>query len=240
MRTSSAVGAGRTRARDPDATRRLILAAAQAMMAEQGPSGLTVSDVARRARVNRGTAYQHFPTRESLVAEVLDRLAHRTKAILDAEAPASLDARIDATVEYFVRDPELVRLSLFRMLAGIPHPSESLWREYVERVGRLASSPDSQPGIDAEMAAIVLLGATVLWSLRVQSGGARAADTERYLRELKRFMLHGMVRPERHPDLVATLARSAGATPDGGGARPRAGKKTEKAGRSTGRGGTAR
>ena len=199
MRTTSATASGRARVRDPDATHELILAAALAMMAEQGPGGLTVSDVARRAGVNRGTAYQHFPTRERLVAAVLERVGRGTKELLDATAPSGLDERIDATVEHFVGNPELVRLSLFRMLA------------------------------------VILLGATMLWSLRVQSGGASAAATRRYLRELKRVMLYGVIRPEEHPDVVAAV-READAP---AGAKRTAGKnlpRTTPAARRTGRG----
>lgn len=211
MRTSGATGAGRSRVRDPDATHELILAAAQAMMAEQGPGGLTVSDVARRAGVNRGTAYQHFPTRERLVAAVLERIGRGTKELLDATAPATLDERIDATVEHFVGNPELVRLSLFRMLGGIPHPSAELWHGYVERVRALAASTAAQPDADGDMLAVILLGATMLWSLRVQSGGASRAATPRYLRELKRLMLYGLIRPEEHPDVVAAVRDGAAA-----------------------------
>lgn len=212
MRTTSAPGSARARVRDPDATHELILAAAQAMMAEQGPGGLTVSDVARRAGVNRGTAYQHFPTRERLVAAVLERLGRGTKELLDATAPSGLDERIDATVEHFVGNPELVRLSLFRMLAGIPHPRAELWDGYVERVRALAASMAAQPDADGDMLAVILLGATMLWSLRVQSGGASAAATPRYLRELKRLMLYGLIRPEQNPDVVAAV-RDGGAAP---------------------------
>ena len=187
------------------ATRDAILAAAQAMMAEHGPHALTVSDVARRAGVNRGTAYQHFLARQDLVAAVIDRLGRKTKTILDATAPPTLNERIDATVAYFVAHPELVRLSLFRLLAGIPHPTRELWRDYVGRIRSLAASPDSRDGIDGEMLAVILLGATLLWSLHVQSGAASATANGRYLRELKRLMLYGVVRPERHADLVAAV-----------------------------------
>ena len=88
MRSASAAGGSARATRDPEATHEAILAAAQAMMAEHGPQGLTVSDVARRAGVNRGTAYQHFPTRERLIDEVLERLGRRTKRMLDAIATA--------------------------------------------------------------------------------------------------------------------------------------------------------
>jgi AcrR family transcriptional regulator len=230
MRTSSGPGAARTRprdqgtararVRDPHATRALILAAARAMMAEQGPSGLTVSDVARRAGVNRGTAYQHFPTRERLVAAVLEQLGRGTKQVLDQAAPSSLDARIDATVEHFVAHPELVRLSLFRMLGGIPHPTEELWDDYLDRMRQFTASAVAQPGSDAEMLAVILLGATMLWSLRVQSGGASGTATRRYLRELKRLMLYGVIRPERNPDVVAAV-RSADGDADPAASRAR-------------------
>jgi len=238
MRTTLPPAAGRARIRDPEATREAILAAAQGMMAEHGPAGLTVSDVARRAGVNRGTAYQHFPTREHLVAAVLDRLGRGTKRALDATAPESLDARIDDTVAYFVEHPELVRLSLFRMLGGIPHPSEDLWLDYLERMRLFAASPGVRAGADGEMLAVILLGATMLWSLRVQSGGASGAATRRYLRELKRLMLHGVLRPEQNPDVVAALADAPDTTRGRrGNARPRAAaskRNDQRAGRSAG------
>jgi len=53
--------------RNPDGTREAILEAAREVLAQDGQEGLSVSQVARRAGVNRGTAYQHFQTREQLI-----------------------------------------------------------------------------------------------------------------------------------------------------------------------------
>jgi AcrR family transcriptional regulator len=198
------------RVRDPIATRRAIVDAAHAVMAERGPHGVTVSDVARRARVNRGTAYQHFPSRELLVAAVLEDLGRSTKSALDATAAPDLDQRIDQTIEYFVRHPELVRVSLFRMLAGVPHPDEGLWLDYRDRMRRFGASAGTRDGIDADMLAVILLGATMLWSLRVHSGAESAAATARYARELKRLLLYGAVLPSRHGDLVRAAAGGRG------------------------------
>jgi AcrR family transcriptional regulator len=198
------------RRRNPPATREAILAAARAMMAEHGPSALTLTDVARRAGVNRGTAYQHFATREDVIAAVLDETFRSTKATLDAGAPATLEARIDRAVRYFVDHPELVRLSLFRMLAGVPNPREDLWADYLGRVHGLVDGPGGRPDADAEMLAVILLGATLLWSVRVHAGAEKATATDRYLRELKRLLLFGVIRPERHPELArAVRARRA-------------------------------
>jgi hypothetical protein len=84
---------------------------------------------------------------------------------------------------------------------------------------------------------VILLGATLLWSLRVQSGGASAAATRRYLHELKRVMLYGVIRPEQHPDVVvAVRARRApaGAKRTGGKNPPRNTSATRRTGRATG------
>src|SRR5579863_6176588 len=55
------------RKRDPEGTREAILEAAREVLAQDGKEGLSVAQVAQRAGVNRGTAYQHFPTREHLL-----------------------------------------------------------------------------------------------------------------------------------------------------------------------------
>lgn len=199
------------RRRNPSATRAAILSAAQAMMAEHGPGGLTLSDVARRAGVNRGTAYQHFATRDDVVAAVLDSTFGTTKAALDADVPAGLEARIDQTVRHLVEHPELVRLAMFRLLSGVPNPREDLWADYRARVRRLVEGPAGRPDADADMLAIILLGASLLWAMRVQAGAEPATATTRYLRALKRLMLFGVVRPERHPELVRALGRGRAA-----------------------------
>src|SRR5262245_45745080 len=66
------------RPREPDRTREAILEAAREVLAQDGKEGLSVVRVAHRAGVNRGTAYQHFQTREQLidatVAWVSDKL----------------------------------------------------------------------------------------------------------------------------------------------------------------------
>src|SRR6185503_18542024 len=55
------------RRRDPEGTRELILEAARGVLAQDGKEGLSVAQVAQIAGVNRGTAYQHFQTREQLL-----------------------------------------------------------------------------------------------------------------------------------------------------------------------------
>lgn len=217
--------ARRRRERDPAATREAILTAARAMMAEHGPAGLTLTEVARRANVNRGTAYQHFATRDEVIAAVLDTTFASTKATLDADAPDTLEARIDQTVRYLVAHPELVRLSLFRILGGVPNPREDLWADYRDRVRALVAGPGGQPDVDADALAVILLGGTLLWSMRVHTGVEPPAATDRYLRELKRLLLHGVLRPERHPELARSVRRGSRAVRRRSSARADAGPR---------------
>src|SRR5713101_2056553 len=85
------------RRRNPRATYQSILDAARKLMAERGPEGLTVSEVAHRAAVNRTTAYQHFRTRDQVVNAVVGRLSSEVKRILESEM--SLGERIDHIVK---------------------------------------------------------------------------------------------------------------------------------------------
>ena len=59
--------APKRRSRDPKATRADILEASCALLARDGPEAISLSAVAHLAGVNRGTAYQHFETREKLI-----------------------------------------------------------------------------------------------------------------------------------------------------------------------------
>src|ERR1700722_18657929 len=65
------------RPRDPEATREAILEAARTQLAKDGPEGLSLSEVAHLAGVNRGTAYQHFRTREKLIEATPDWVQDR-------------------------------------------------------------------------------------------------------------------------------------------------------------------
>ncbi|MFI5865226.1 TetR/AcrR family transcriptional regulator [Streptomyces sp. NPDC051546] len=65
-------------------TRRHLLEAAVACLAEQGWAGSTVAVVAERAGVSRGAAQHHFRTREELFTAAVEYMAEeRSNALLD-------------------------------------------------------------------------------------------------------------------------------------------------------------
>ncbi|WP_236243056.1 TetR/AcrR family transcriptional regulator [Streptomyces sp. CC228A] len=70
------------------ATRRRLLEAAVACLAERGWAGSTVSVVAEHAGVSRGAAQHHFPTREDLFTAAVEYVAEER-----SEALRALDGR---------------------------------------------------------------------------------------------------------------------------------------------------
>jgi len=103
------------RARRSDArdNRALLLAAARAVFAEDGPDA-PLDRVARRAGIGNATMYRHFPSRRELVIAVYaDEVASLTsRARLDAADPgAALFAWLASFVEH-IRDKRDLALSL--------------------------------------------------------------------------------------------------------------------------------
>ena len=61
------------------------------LIAEHGIEGFSVAEVARRAKVSPGAPYRHFPSRESLLAEVAGNIACQLADRVTAAAGAHED-----------------------------------------------------------------------------------------------------------------------------------------------------
>ncbi len=193
--------------RNSASTREAILAAARALMAERGPEAMTISEVAHRAGINRGTAYQHFRTRDELAAAVQRWFRETLTPMLTGER--SLGERIDRFLEFFVEHPEFARLWIHDLLASTDGaPSES-WSNFVATLEAFTKSGKTQEGIDPEMLGRILLGAPLVWSLWAHKTAGDAADRRRAVgrfgREIKRLLLFGVMKPEEWPDMVAEV-----------------------------------
>jgi AcrR family transcriptional regulator len=127
------VTATATRVPQPErtrATRRRLLEATVACLAEHGWSGTSTTLVSRRAGVSRGAQLHHFPSRRELVLAVVEHLAtvrveevgarlgalprdgRRTRAVVEAVAELFTGPTSSAALELAVAaraDPELSR-----------------------------------------------------------------------------------------------------------------------------------
>lgn len=193
------------RRRDFERNRRRILSAARRILADRGPEALTVSEVADRAGLNRTTAYQHFRRRDALAAAVIAELGDEMTGML--REPRPIWGHVDEMVSYFLEHPELARLTLYQLVSGGAFP-EPAWGRYRAHIRKIAQSRKAQSGIDAEMLSHLLLCVGVLWplvALRQQENADSARRvTRRFTRELRRLLIHGVLRPEVWSELEAT------------------------------------
>lgn len=211
------------RARNPEATREAILVAAQTMLAKDGPEALSLSKVAQLAGVNRGTAYQHFETREKLIAATIEWVADQIFEAVFGQAAAKGERRLDEPDmldvtdrlgHYAMDNPELCRIWLLQLLAS-PNPSQDrFWREYSGSLGRFAESERARPGIDVEVFSLVSLAGYFLWPIwaRAHSRNDDERDrlAQRFNREMLRLSLYGTLDPAKHPETLQTISRPLG------------------------------
>ena len=218
LKREKAEGTKPRRRRDPDGTRAAILEAAGALLAKDGPEGLSVSQVAQLAKVNRGTAYQHFQTREQLleattgwVSEQLVEAVFGNAAIGTTVEHIDPQGVIDHMVDFAMRNPELGRAWLFQLLSS-PHPAnDPFWKHYRLRFQKFAKSDSAQAGIDVDVHTVLMLVGTFLWPVWARAHTRTAKDRElmakRYSQEVLRLSLYGNMRPDRYPELAATLSQ---------------------------------
>jgi AcrR family transcriptional regulator len=94
-----------------------LVQTARRLLADQGPGGLSLREVARRAGVSHQAPYRHFPDKEALLAALAARgfqmLARSVQRAIEAhpdDAVEQLVAAGAAYVEQGLREPALYRL----------------------------------------------------------------------------------------------------------------------------------
>ena len=188
-------------------------------MAEDGPDGLKVSRVAHLAGVNRGTAYQHFHTREDLAKATAESVGQELSIALFGNEEENVSVPppeeqpviqyIERLAKFAVENPGLGRVWLFETLAA-KDPSEDLFfKQFKGTLTTLTDSHVGQKGVDNEALAVILLAGYFLWPVWVQ---AHAKDSEEQARmahqlsrEVLRLSMYGVFKPEFYPRLVELL-----------------------------------
>lgn len=219
LESESATGKTMRRRRNPEATREEILAAARTVLASDGPDGLSLSKVAQLAGVNRGTAYQHFETREELikatVAWVSEQLSDtvfgqhdQDGKLLDPTQQPVFEV-ISGMVNFAVENPELGRIWLYEMLSCDNPGNDPFFKQFMQATQTMAESELSEKGIDAEVLSVIILAGYFLWPVwvrsRTHSKKERDSMTQRMRREVLRLFLHGTLRSEAFPKLQELL-----------------------------------
>jgi AcrR family transcriptional regulator len=92
--------APRTRSEKKEQTRRQLLEAALALVAEKGFANASVTEIAERAGVTTGAIYSNFRSKEELLLQLVDLRMH--DAIPDPAAPPAAAEPAAARVEHLV------------------------------------------------------------------------------------------------------------------------------------------
>lgn len=171
----------------PSSKDRLLDAAADVLLTE-GAESLTLEAVARRAGVSKGGLFYHFPTKQALVAAMVERL---TRAFDEALAQAGgrpgdfLRAYVAATIPDRHATAAPSDRVTAALLAGVlvdPAGLEPLRARYAAWQNRLAGD-----GIDPAAATAVRLAVDGWWAARLFGLSAPGPDlherTRRYLME---------------------------------------------------------
>jgi AcrR family transcriptional regulator len=216
------------RRRDPGATKTAILEATVECLAAAGPEGITLSDVAEKANVNRSTAYEYFKTRENLINQTREWASDKLFRAVFGD-PVTLGERqienvdlmeLTARIANFASDnAELCRVWLMQALS-LPDPAtDPFWREYEGGSARFAKTKRAQLGVDAEVFTVVQLAGAMLWPVhvraRVTDKAGLKAQVHKYVRESVRFALFGSVNPDYYPDLIERLKLPVPSKPPG-------------------------
>jgi AcrR family transcriptional regulator len=78
-----------------------ILDAAESIVAEAGPTNASVHEIARRAGASVGSIYHFFPTKDAIIAALVERYAERLRAVAACVADGAA-ARADGPLCEFV------------------------------------------------------------------------------------------------------------------------------------------
>ena len=106
----------RARARDAEATRARILAAAKSEFARLGLAGARVDDIAAKAQANKRMIYHYFGSKEDLFRAVLEdayldiREAEQALALDHLPPREALERLVRFTWRYYLDNPEFITL----------------------------------------------------------------------------------------------------------------------------------
>ncbi len=165
-------------------SRRAILEAALAELAERGYGGFAIDGVATRAGVARSTIYRHWPDRTALIADAIDALNVQPEAgPADAESPRE---RISALLHHLsdAMRTSPVSACLPALIDGAERDGalRRLHHRYSDRrraalVAAIAAAIEAgelRDDIDPELAATALAGAIIY--RRLMTGRPLPAD----------------------------------------------------------------
>lgn len=148
------------RRRSRQATEAALLDSTAELVAAVGVNGFTLSDVAKRAGVNRALIYHYFDDRPTLIARATERVVERS---MQQRASSGL-LPLEQVMAAFIQYPLLPRVFLRFLIGSDPWPQPI--RDRFRFVAEQAEQARQRAGasFDAEMAVAVATVAGMTWT----------------------------------------------------------------------------
>ena len=169
-----------------------ILESAGKLIAERGPSGVALRDIADDAGVNFGLLYHYFGTKEELLSEVYARAAENAAGLL-READ-HLDDALSMLMTF--GDGTTARLVAWAVLEGKDpadlgaSPALSVLAELLRRDAREAGNEVSakEAQVFVAMATVIALGWRLFGPMALTFAGVDGQKPERYTAQVQAYM----------------------------------------------------
>ncbi len=186
-----------TATRGRETTCAAILDATGEIISEIGITGFTISQVARRAGVNRSLIYHYYQNRDNLVAHAIDRLMTRYDT---PESTLGGDA-VARSARMYIEHPEIGRFIFQILLSGGPllRLGERL-ADTIAHVDSLRRQQAAHSDADFPLSMIVIGLSQMAWSFsrkemaNVLGISVEEAD-ERFVQEMHRVSELGLKTP---------------------------------------------
>jgi AcrR family transcriptional regulator len=176
-----------------DERRAVTIEAVVSLSAEQNPSEITTTTIAKRMGVTQGSLFKHFPTKEAILQAVMEWVAEHLLTRIDdaarsAPSPvAALEAMFTAHIQFVVDHPGVPRMLFGELQRAEPTAPkrmvQTLIRRYGERLHRVIEqgkqSGELSARLDNEAAATLFIG--TIQGLVMQS--LLAGDVDRIRRD---------------------------------------------------------
>jgi AcrR family transcriptional regulator len=185
-------------------THQALLEAALVLFREKGYNATTVEEITERADVAKGTFFNYFSSKETLLGELAVWRVEQLRAALDVRqgAPESPMARIKLFVRLmhgqFAEEVKLYRRAFASRLVSPPPPSHRAKHElfgfFTDLVAEAQSWGEIRSDIDAAMVSDMLRMVFFRRFVHCHDGGGEAPPVEEFERIID-LMMDGLAGP---------------------------------------------
>lgn len=142
------------------------------LAAEQNPSEITTTAIAKHMGVTQGALFKHFPTKDAILQAVMEFVANRLLTRVDNAATtaptpaAAIEAIFMAHIEFVVENPGVPRMMFGELqhakLTAPKRMAQTLIRRYGERLQNIIeegkAAGELSASLDSDAAAILFIG----------------------------------------------------------------------------------